>query len=714
MAHRLNGSVDFRAVFEGVPGLYLILAPDLTIVAVSDAYARATMTERNAIVGRGLFEVFPDNPDDPAATGVSNLRASLDRVREFRWPDAMAVQKYDIRRPASEGGGFEIRYWSPLNSPVLDRDGRLAWIVHRVEDVTELVRLQSEGAARDQIQRDQQRIIEELRTANQALARQIQENEELQRGLAEGTAALQSEVAERRKADEALKKTTTFLDAVIENLPGMLFVKDAKDHRFLLFNRAGEELLGYGRDELIGKSDYDFFPKEQADQFIARDREMLAAGKPMITPEESVTTRHRGTRILRTIKIPVRNADGTPQFLLGFSEDITERKAMEQQLHQALKIEAVGQLTGGIAHDFNNLLTVIFSSAEMLEERLRERDATERKLVENILGASQQGAELTKRLLAFARRQPLEPRIVNINEFVVNLRGLLQRTLGEQIDIRMELGDGLWHAEVDPNQVEAAVLNLAINARDAMPEGGHLMIETANITLDKMQADRFGEVQPGSYVALSVSDDGVGMPPEVLARAIEPFFTTKGVGKGTGLGLSMVYGFAKQSRGHMTIYSETGHGTTIRLYLPRAEALAPAVEAPAPAAEIRVARGETILVVEDDAAVRAIAIDVLNGLGYRILEASNGKDAIAAYERGGPIDLLFTDVIMPGGMNGPALAAELKRRQPGLRVLYTSGYTENAIVHQGKLDEGVLLLNKPYRRKDLSEKILAALAQRSS
>lgn len=709
MAHGSNGSVDFRAVFEAAPGLYLVLAPDLTIVAVSNAYARATMTERSAIVGRGLFEVFPDNPDDPTATGVNDLRASLDRVREHRRPDAMAVEQYDIRRPESAGGGFEVRHWSSLNTPVLDRTGRLAWIVHRVEDVTELVRLQSEGAARDQIQRDQQRVIDELHTANQALAQQIRENAALQRGIAERTAEIQGEIAERRKTDEALRKTTTFLDAVIENLPGMLFVKDAKDHRFLLFNRAGEELLGYDRDELIGKNDHDFFPKEQADQFIARDKEMLAAGKPTITPEEPVTTRHQGIRLLRTIKVPVRDQDGTPRFLLGFSEDITERKAIEQQLHQVLKIEAVGQLTGGISHDFNNLLTVIISSADLLEERWREGDPIERKLIGNILAAGHQGAELTKRLLAFARRQPLQPRAVNITEFVVNLRPLLQRTLGEHINIGMELVEGLWNAEVDPNQVEAAVLNLAINARDAMPQGGHLMIETANITLDKAQADRFGEVLPGSYVTLSVSDDGSGMAPEVLTQAIEPFFTTKGVGKGTGLGLSMVYGFAKQSRGHMTIYSEVGHGTTVRLYLPRGEALSPAIEPQAPA-EVPAAHGETILVVEDDAAVRDIAVDVLTNLGYRVIEAGDGKEAIAVFEGNGSVDLLFTDVIMPGGMNGPALAAELKRRQPGLRVLYTSGYTENAIIHQGKLDEGVLLLNKPYRRKELGEKVRASLA----
>ncbi len=382
---------------------------------------------------------------------------------------------------------------------------------------------------------------------------------------------------------------------------------------------------------------------------------------------------------------------------------------LNQKLRQSQKLEAVGQLTGGIAHDFNNLLTVIISSAELLDERWGRGGPDDRKFLRNILVAGQQGAELTKRLLAFARRQPLQPKVVNINEFVTNLKPLLARTIGEDVDIRINLGAGLWNAEADPSQVEAALLNLAINARDAMPEGGHLMIETANVEIDKGQAEEYGELQPGHYVSLSVTDDGCGMPPEVLARAIEPFFTTKDIGKGTGLGLSMVFGFAKQSGGHMTIYSEIGHGTTVRLYLPRVRATVTAVEAADFKASETGGSGELILVVEDDAAVREIALNMLRNLGYRVVDAANGKDAIAAFEKHRPIDLLFTDVIMPGGLSGPTLVRELRQRQPDLKVLYTSGYTENAIVHQGKLDEGVLLLNKPYRRNELVEKIRAAL-----
>ena len=321
----------------------------------------------------------------------------------------------------------------------------------------------------------------------------------------------------------------------------------------------------------------------------------------------------------------------------------------------------------------------------------------------------EQAASLTRRLLAFARKQPLEPRNVNINQFVLGMKPLLQRALGEQIDIAMKAGADLWTAYVDAHQVEAAVLNLAINARDAMPEGGHLMIETGNVSLDEEMAARYGDVTPGDYVSLSVSDDGSGMTPEVLARATEPFFTTKPAGKGTGLGLSMVYGFAKQSGGHMNIYSEVGVGTTVRLYFPRARA-AIADAAPAGAGRDAAPGGnETILVVEDEAAVRELAVATLTGLGYKVLEAANGRDALALTAATPAIDLLFTDVVMPGGMGGQALAEELRKSRPGLRVLYCSGYTENAILQQGRLNGDTGLLQKPYRRHDLARKVRAIL-----
>ena len=446
-----------------------------------------------------------------------------------------------------------------------------------------------------------------------------------------------------------------------------------------------------------------------------RDREAYIQARAQALAEEgSCSVEYRALRadgqeiVIHEVAKLIRDGEGKPVKLVGTVQDITERRGTEERLRQSQKMEAVGQLTGGVAHDLNNLLTVIISSAETLEELEGDQGPAARPL-KNIVNAVEQAAALTRRLLAFARKQPLEPRNVNINGFVTGMKPLLQRALGEHVETQMRLSPDLWMAYVDAHQVEAAVLNLAINARDAMPEGGHLMIETDNATVDEDVAARYGDMAPGDYITLGVSDDGCGMPPAVLARAVEPFFTTKPQGKGTGLGLSMVFGFAKQSGGHMNIYSEVGKGTTIRLYFPRARGTETEM---APAGEDRAAipRGsETILVVEDEPAVRETAVEILKSLGYTVLEAANGPQALAMMESAPPIDLLFTDVVMPGGIGGQALAQELGKRRPGLRILYCSGYTENAFLQQGRLGAGEGLLQKPYRRRDLARKIRAIL-----
>ena len=386
--------------------------------------------------------------------------------------------------------------------------------------------------------------------------------------------------------------------------------------------------------------------------------------------------------------------------------DITELNA---RLQQSQRMEAVGQLTGGIAHDFNNLLTVVSGNAELLLEDTAA-DPAQRQLVQMIATAAQRGAALTQRLLAFARKQALDPKAVDLNQLVAGLDPMLRRTLGEHIQIELVRAAGLWPALVDQGQLENALLNLCLNARDAMPGGGRLTLETANARLDEDYAARNGEVTPGQYVMLAVSDTGQGIAPEHLQRVFEPFFTTKERGKGTGLGLSMVYGFVKQSAGHVMIYSEPGHGTSVKLYLPRVGGEAAAAAQPSDSGGI-VGGSETILLVEDDAAVRQVALAALRSFGYTVIEAVDGPSALALLEQRPDIELLFTDVVMPGGMNGRALADAARRLRPGLRVLYTSGYTENAIVHHGRLDAGALLLGKPYRRRELDRAIRAALAQ---
>jgi signal transduction histidine kinase/ActR/RegA family two-component response regulator len=384
-----------------------------------------------------------------------------------------------------------------------------------------------------------------------------------------------------------------------------------------------------------------------------------------------------------------------------------EFDATEAQIRQAQKMEAVGQLTGGIAHDFNNILTVIIGAIETLADAVADRPilAATAKLIDE---AAMRGADLTARLLAYARRQPLQPRRVDVNALIVDSARLLRPALGEQIEIHSMLSDDASPALVDPTQLTTAILNLALNARDAMPSGGKLTLETRNVYLDAQYADMNNEVTPGRYVMIAVNDSGQGIPAALIEKVFDPFFTTKEVGKGSGLGLSMVYGFVKQTGGHIKIYSEEGHGTTVKLYLPQTTGSARSETEPVATLPIE-GGDERVLVVEDDALVRGHVVAQVESLGYATLSAGSATEALALLDKNPAIDLLFTDVIMPGPLSGRQLVAEALKRRPQLRVLYTSGYTENAIVHHGRLDAGVLLLVKPYRKSDLARMIRMAL-----
>jgi CheY-like chemotaxis protein len=375
-------------------------------------------------------------------------------------------------------------------------------------------------------------------------------------------------------------------------------------------------------------------------------------------------------------------------------------------LFQAQKMEAVGQLTGGVAHDFNNLLTVIIGNLDAIAEQVTG-DA--KPLIETALKAAERGAALTHRLLAFSRRQTLSPETLDIDRLASDMGDLLRRTLGEHVEIEMKPHAGLWPAAADRGQVENALLNLAINARDAMPDGGTLTVATANVHLDADYAAHNSEVTPGDYVMLAVSDSGLGMSPETVERAIEPFFTTKEVGKGTGLGLSMIYGFAKQSRGHLKIDSKLNVGTTVRLYLPRANVEAAGSIAAIPPQAEHPRGGETILVVEDNPDVRGLIVRLLHGLGYRVVEAVDGRQAAKVLEGDAAIDLLFTDIIMPGGMTGKELANEARRTRPHLKILFMSGYAQNTIVPPGGLAPSDPFLPKPFRARELALKVRAVL-----
>ncbi len=541
---------DFRALFESSPGLYLVLTPDFTIAAVSDNYLAATMTQREAILGRGIFDVFPDNPDDPSATGMRNLKSSLERVRNDRISDTMPLQKYDIRRPQSEGGGFTERYWSPLNTPVFDEDKELAYIIHRVEDVTEFVRLKQLGS-------EQQKLTEELQVR--------------------------------------------------------------ADHM-------------------------------EAEIYL---------------------------------------------------------RAQELEEANRRRLEALGRLSGGIAHDFNNLLGVILGYARLLKEAELPNPQFAKGL-NNIEHAAENAAGLTRQLLAYSRQQVLEPKILDLNAVVAKIEPLIRRLIGENIDFQTALADGLGYVKADPGQIEQVIMNLAINARDAMPDGGRILIETSNEELDETYVQQHPVVRPGAYVMLAVSDTGTGIDPATQARIFEPFFTTKSMGKGTGLGLATVYGIVKQSGGYIWVYSELGMGTNFKVYLPASVEIADSA-VPAYARDAPAKGSETVLLVEDQESLRELIQTMLEREGYKVLVAKNpaiGLEAAQAHQ--GTIHLLITDVVLPG-MNGRAFAEQLAKTRRGLKVLFISAYTENIMVHQGTLSQGTAFLQKPFTHETLRRKVREVL-----
>ncbi len=585
--------LDFRELFEQAPAPYLVLTPGLTIVAVSDAYLSATMTKRDEILGRPLFEVFPDNPAEVAANGVSNLRSSLERVLLHRVPDTMAVQKYDIRRPESEGGGFVERHWSPVNTPVL-RDGRVAYIIHRVEDVTDFARVESQGS------------------------RAIIETDRLRSQVTQMERELFARAQELQHANEQLRQKHRALEGRVEVTSGAL--------------------------------------------------------------AQEVGARQQTENALRR---------------------------SEKQLQQAQKLEAVGRLAAGIAHDFNNLLSVVLGYAEELLEGLSADHRGFEGLTEIKL-AGERAADLVRQLLLFSRQQLLAPKVVDLNEIVDNIGRMLGRLVGEQIELAFVPGAGLGHVKVDPGQIEQVVMNLVVNARDAMPHGGKLTIATSNVELDENDAAEHRSAVPGPHVLLSVSDTGVGMDQATQQQIFEPFFTTKPPGQGSGLGLSTVFGIVKQSHGSLVVHSEVGHGTTFKVYLPRT---APASQRPTPPAVV--ARGnETVLLVEDEQQVCTIVKRTLERAGYAVLTATGPEDAIRICETSlSRIDLLLTDVIMPQ-MNGRELAGRIHVLRPATKALFMSGYTDDVILNHGALDEGVPFIPKPITPSSLTRKVRETLDAR--
>ena len=616
-----TSAVDFRLLFESAPGLYLVLAPSFEIVAVSDAYLRATMTRREQILGKNIFEVFPDNPDDPTASGVRKLQESLESVLRTRRADTMAVQKYDVRRPESQGSEFEERYWSPVNSPVFDANGECIYIIHRVEDVTEFIRTKQAG---DETTKDLLSRSERMESEIYLRAQQLAES--------------------NRQLTAANRELALLYDRISH-----------------LMAQADDELrVGGGRED----------------------------------PETSA---------------PI----SLEEMLARVGNLITGHKRLEEELRQSQKMEAVGQLAGGIAHDFNNVLNVIIGYSTLLLANTAPGDVAYGR-IEEIRKSGERAATLTQRLLAFSRKQVLQPRVVNLADTLRDIDRMLRRMIGEHIEIAATIDPHLAQVKIDPIQVQQLLMNLVVNARDAMPQGGKLAFELKNQEMDE-SAGHVHNIPAGRYVMLSVSDNGSGMTPEVRRHVFEPFFTTKEGGQGTGLGLATVYGIVRQSGGHIWLYSEPGIGTTFKIFFPRVDDPRDRVAGELPR---KIGRGsETILLVEDDSSLRALAQQVLSSAGYRVLTAEDGNAALLAAEQyNGTVHLLLTDVVMPR-MGGKEIASRLTVPRPELKVLFMSGYTGNALAQQGtlnELDETVGFIQKPWTPEGLCEKIRAVLSAPSS
>lgn len=580
------------------------------------------------------------------------------------------------------------------------------------------------------------------------------------------TVALNEALALRQQAAEALstvnQKLTSEvratagqrdrLAAMFKQAPSFMALLSGPDHVFELANDAYMNLVG--QRELIGLTVREALPELEGQGYYELLDQVFKTGKPyvgeslrvtLVRPEDvepqvrfvhlvyqplliggqvegifvdgyDVTHQKRAEDALRTLNnsleehVEARTAE-LESALERLQHEAAERAQAERALQRAQKMEALGALTGGVAHDFNNLLQVISANLQLLEKLNRGNEAAQRR-IESALSGVRRGAKLASQLLSFGRRQPLEPRVVNVGRIARGMEDMLRRALGERIEVEMVVSAGLWNTFIDPGQIENAILNLAINARDAMEGQGKLTIEAGNAMLDEDYAAKHDEVVPGQYVMLAVSDTGCGMSSEVLEKAYEPFFSTKAEGKGTGLGLSMVYGFVKQSGGHIMIYSEVGEGTTLRLYLPKSSKPEDVISSPSVAGPVE-GGTETILVVEDDEEVRESVVATLTDLGYQVLKAKNADSALTVIDSGVHIDLLFTDVVMPGKLRSPELAKKAALRLPGIGVLFTSGYTENSIVHGGRLDEGVELLTKPYTREALARRIRHVLRNRA-
>jgi PAS domain S-box-containing protein len=638
-----------QRLLHQTPGFVGILSgPDHVFEYVNEAYIK--ISQRTDFVGRRFSDVFPDLADQ----AYSSL---LDQV--YSTGEGVVVRGMELR--LRDGG--EVRFIDFACEPTRDEMGDVTGVFVGGYEVTEAAR-----------------ATEALR-ASEARLREL-------------NADLERRVIERTQARGRTWQVS----------PDLLGALNSEGY-FETSNPAWQTVLGWTEEEIASISIFELLHPDD----LERTREGFALtqqGQPAIRFPNRYRRKDGGYRWISWVGVP----EGGMVYCSG--RDITEEKAAEAELAQAQealrqsqKMEAVGQLTGGIAHDFNNLLAGIAGSLELVEKRLANgRLDGLQQYVDVAQSATQRAAALTQRLLAFSRRQTLDPKPTDVNRLVSGMEELIRRTVGPSIAVEVVEADGLWLTQIDPSQLENALLNLAINARDAMPDGGRITIETANRLLDH-RAAKAHELSPGQYVSLCVTDTGTGMTPDVIRRAFDPFFTTKPLGRGTGLGLSMIHGFVRQSGGQVHIYSEVGKGTTMRLYLPRFVGDLEAVEIPGEEPRGEVGHGETVLVIDDEAAIRMLIVDVLEEAGYRVLEAHDGPAGLTILQSDIHIDLLITDVGLPGGVNGRQVADAARTTRPNLKVLFITGYAENAVIGRGHLDAGMQVITKPFSVMALGSRV---------
>ena len=680
-----KGLPNYTAAFNAAPGNYLLLHPDFRIAGVTDAYLAATMTRREDIVGRGLFEVFPDNPEEPTADGVRNLRQSLVRVIATRRADRMPVQKYDIKRPDDEGGGFEERYWSPLNSPVLGANGEVELIIHWVEDVTDLVRIKQEMQRAKEARADTRRARE---------AHPGDADHQFFRGEA---------VAASKRLIETERRHQFLADA----LPLLIWTADAEgqvdycNSRWLEFTgRLLEDVRGEGWLSVIHPDDRASTAAAWADAqkhgvVFQHEQRVLGAGGVV--------------RWMLALAEPYRDGSKRVVQWFGSMTDIHDRVEAEQKFRAAQHLQAVGTLAGGMAHEVNNMMTAVLGFGEIVVGALGTHHP-QRRDVDEMIRAGARAADVTRQLLAFSRQQVLNPSVLDISLVVTELVPVLRRLVGSDRRLDVRLSSKSVRAIADRGQLEQVLINLAANARDATATNGVVAIETETVALDagSLRLHREEGAAPGAYVRITVRDDGTGMSPETVARAFEPFFTTKAVGHGTGLGLSMVYGIAKQSGGYVHIESALGSGTAVSVYLPWVEDDVTPSQGTREAAR---GNGERILVVEDEPVVRSLAQRGLEAAGYRVYQAPNGAAALQFLAtEADEVDLVLTDVVMPN-MNGQQLAEAIQQRYPNLPVLFMSGYGGDDILRRGLMTADAPFVQKPFTLDVLARAVQQRLEQ---